>query len=84
MQSSKDNKEKREYRILEEKYPSYSLWYPQYKDGGRDWTHFTQPGRPYDRRVEYAKDAAKFVIRYDREQREYTEETPEIIYHDME
>ena len=79
----KENGGKREYRILEERFPSYSLWYPQFKDEGRDWTHFTPPGRPYDRRVEYTIDYAKLVIRQDREEREYTLEEPEIIYHEV-
>ena len=31
MEWLKENGGKREYRILEEKYPSHSLWYPQFK-----------------------------------------------------
>ena len=47
MEWLKENGGKREYRILEEKYPSHSLWYPQFKDEGRDWTHFTMPERSF-------------------------------------
>jgi|APGre2960657373_1045057.scaffolds.fasta_scaffold133760_1 hypothetical protein len=83
MEWLKENGGKREYRILEEKYPSHSLWYPQFKDEGRDWTHFTIPGRPYDRRVEYRIEYAQMAIRQDRDEREYTLEKPEIIYHEV-
>lgn len=76
-------KQAREYRILEEKYPSYSLWYPQYKEEGSDWIHFTKSGRPHDRLILYSLSEAKYSIKQDIERQEYLLEMPEIIYHEV-
>ena len=82
MQSSKDNKEKREYRILEEKYPSYSLWIPE-SNKGNGWKAFTVSGRPYDRLILHSKTEAEFYVNQEKRKEEFEKIEPEIIYHEI-
>jgi hypothetical protein len=74
----------REYRLLEEKYPSYSLWVPEFKDEGKDWMHFMREGRPYDRLMLHSKSEALYYINKDKERIEYETELPQLIYHEIE
>jgi len=70
------------YRIIEEKYPSYSIWIPE-ADRGSGWIYFTMTGRPYDRLVLYSKSEAEFYINQDKRRDEFETEIPEIIYHEI-
>ena len=79
----KHNKPMTEYRILEEKYPSYSLWIPE-ADRGNGWKAFTRPGRPYDRLVLHSKSEAEFYVNQEKQQEEFDKLEPEIIYHEIE
>ena len=70
------------YRIVEEKYPSYSLWIPEF-DRGNGWKPFTKVGRPYDRLVLSSKNEAEFHVQQDRQREELDNLKPEIIYHEI-
>lgn len=78
----KHNKPMTEYRILEEKYPSYSLWIPEV-NRGNGWTHFTRAGRPYDRLVLHSKSEAEFYVNQEKQKEEYENLKPELIYHEV-
>lgn len=71
-----------EYRIVEEKYPSYSIWIPELNKGN-GWIAFTRPGRPYDRLILHSKSEAEFYVNKDRQREEFENEKPEIIYHEV-
>jgi hypothetical protein len=74
----------REYRLVEEKYPSYSLWVPEFKESESvGWIHFTREGRPYDRLILHNKSEALYYIQKDKERIEFETELPELIYHEI-
>ena len=70
------------YRIIEEKYPSYSLWIPEH-NYNVTWVAFTQSGRPHDRLVLSSRYEAEFHINQDKRRVEFENEIPEIIYHEI-
>lgn len=76
----------RQYRLLEEKYPSYSLWIPEFKDEGegKPWMSFVREGRPYDRLILHSKSEALYYINKDKERIEFETELPELVYHEIE
>lgn len=83
MEWLKHNKDMAKYRIVEEKYPSYSLWIPEV-DNGNGFKAFTMSNRPYDRLVLHSKSEAEFYVNQEKRKEEFEKLEPEIIYHEVE
>ncbi|NDA77358.1 MAG: hypothetical protein EBY07_06055 [Actinobacteria bacterium] len=75
----------KDYRILEEKFPNHSLWYPQYKDSkkGDKWLFFSNTGMPYDRKYFLQKEHASWFIDRDKMIDEFEQVTPEVVIHEV-
>jgi hypothetical protein len=83
MEWLENNKDMTQYRILEEKYPSYSLWIPEL-NRGNGWIAFTKPNRPYDRLIVHSKSEAEFYVNQEKQKEEFEKLEPQIIYHEIE
>jgi hypothetical protein len=82
MEWLENNKDMTQYRIVEEKYPSYSLWIPE-SNKGNGWKAFTVSGRPYDRLILHNKSEAEFYVNQEKQKEEFEKLEPEIIYHEI-